>query len=132
MDLETNFVKRGQTDETTFLNNPYEFKLFHPKEYSGYDNPCYLKRVTSKVATLYDFMYFHIGEEYKMCFTKSLDQVEAKEDENRKKQEEVQLSFDYFDLNEGYSTREISLLDDCIQCYTEEELSRCSSDSSMI
>jgi hypothetical protein len=100
--IETMLLKRGQTDQTIFLNKPKEFKGFEIREGLGFENPHYLKRAISRVPTLYDHMYFNLAKEYRMRFTKSSDEVEAKADERRKRKDNVQIPFNYNRMNDSY------------------------------
>ena len=77
-------------------------------------------------------MYFNLAKETRMRFTKSSDEVEAKADERRKRKDNVQIPFNYNRLNDSYSSREISLSDDYISSYTEQELKHVKSDDTSV
>ena len=78
-------LKRGQIDQTIFLNKPKEFKGYQIREGVGFENPHHLKHFQVIVPTLYDYMYFKVPKEYRMRFTRSFDEVEAIHDERRKR-----------------------------------------------
>ena len=77
-------------------------------------------------------MYLNLAKEYWMRFTKSSNEVEAKVDERRKRKDNVQIPFDYNRLNDSYSSGEISLSDDYISSYSEEELKHVKSDDTSV
>ncbi|KAJ9557314.1 hypothetical protein OSB04_011928 [Centaurea solstitialis] len=120
------------TDQTIFLNKPKEFKAYNVKEGLGFENPHNLKRAIRFVPTLYDTIYFNLDKKYRMRFTRSSEEVEAEHDKRRKQKDNVQISFNYERLNDSYSRREISLSDDYIRSYTEEELKQLKSDDSPV
>ncbi|KAJ9564242.1 hypothetical protein OSB04_000208 [Centaurea solstitialis] len=64
--VETMLLKRGQTDQTIFLNKPKEFKAYNVREGLGFENPHYLKRAIRFVPTLYDTIYFNLDKKYRM------------------------------------------------------------------
>ncbi|KAJ9555727.1 hypothetical protein OSB04_010341 [Centaurea solstitialis] len=130
--VETMLLKRGQTDQTIFLNKPKEFKAYNVREGLGFENPHYLKRAIRFVPTLYDTIYFNLDKKYRMRFTRSSEEVEAEHDKRRKKKDNVQIPFNYERLNDSYSRREISLSDDYIRSYSEEELTQLKSDDSPV
>ncbi|KAJ9565777.1 hypothetical protein OSB04_001743 [Centaurea solstitialis] len=130
--VETMILKRGQTDQTIFLNKPKEFKAYNVREGLGFENPHYLKRAIRFVPTLYDTIYFNLDKKYRMRFTRSSEEVEAKHDKRRKQKDNVQIPFNYERLNDSYSRREISLSDDYIRSYSEEELKQLKSDDSPV
>ncbi|KAJ9553545.1 hypothetical protein OSB04_017590 [Centaurea solstitialis] len=119
--VETMLLKRGQTDQTIFLNKPKEFKAYNVREGLGFENPHYLKRAIKFVPTLYDTIYFNLDKKYRMRFTRSSEEVEAEHDKRRKQKDNIQIPFNYERLNDSYSRREISLSDDYIRSYSEEE-----------
>ena len=114
------------------MNKPKEFKGFKIREGLGFENPHYLKRAIWQVPTPYDHLYFNHAKEYRMRFTKSSDEVEAKADEWRKRKDNVQIPYNYNRLNDSYSSREISLSDDYISSYTVEELKHVKSDDTSV
>ena len=122
-ELEDEFLKRGQTDQTIHLNKPKEFKFYNPKEGIGFDNPHYLKKGISKAPTLYDMRYMDMGYEYKMWFLKASDEDES-EDLKRLRTDKMQIPFNYKHLNESYDSREITLSDDYFHSYSEKELNQ--------
>ena len=63
-----------------------------------------------------------VDPKYKMNFTISSEEVEAREDFNRKRTDKNQILLDYKELNESYSTRVPTLSDDYFHSYSEEEL----------
>ncbi|KAJ9564484.1 hypothetical protein OSB04_000450 [Centaurea solstitialis] len=130
--VETMLLKRGQTDQTIFLNKPKEFKAYNVREGLGFENPHYLKRAIKFVPTLYDTIYFNMDKKYRMRFTRSSEEVEAEHDKRRKQKDNVQIPFNYERLNDSYSRREISLSDDYIRSYSEEELKQLKSDDSPV
>ncbi|KAJ9537842.1 hypothetical protein OSB04_030575 [Centaurea solstitialis] len=130
--VETMLLKRGQTDQTIFLNKPKEFKAYNVREGLGFENPHYLKRAIRFVPTLYDTFYFNLDKKYRMRFTRSSEEVEAEHDKRRKQKDNVQIPFNYERLNESYSRREISLSDDYIGSYSEEEFKQFKSDDSPV
>ncbi|KAJ9553200.1 hypothetical protein OSB04_017245 [Centaurea solstitialis] len=130
--VETMLLKRGQTDQTIFLNKPKEFKAYNVREGLGFENPHYLKRAIRFVPTLYDTIYFNLDKKYRMRFTRSSEEVEAEHDKRRKQKDNVQIPFNYERLNDSYSRREISLSDDYIRSYSEEEFKQLKSDDSPI
>ncbi|KAJ9561787.1 hypothetical protein OSB04_006947 [Centaurea solstitialis] len=67
-----------------------------------------------------------------MRFTRSSEEVEAEHDKRRKQKDNVQIPFNYERLNDSYSRREISLSDDYIRSYSEEELKQLKSDDSPV
>ncbi|KAJ9540987.1 hypothetical protein OSB04_027493 [Centaurea solstitialis] len=130
--VETMLLKRGQTDQTIFLNKPKEFKAYNVREGLGFENPHYLKRAIRFVPTLYDTIYFNMDKKYRMRFTRSSEEVEAEHDKRRKQKDNVQIPFNYARLNDSYSKREISLSDDYIRSYSEEEFKQFKSDDSPV
>ncbi|KAJ9561761.1 LOW QUALITY PROTEIN: hypothetical protein OSB04_006921 [Centaurea solstitialis] len=130
--VETMLLKRGQTDQTIFLNKPKEFKAYNVREGLGFENPHYLKRAIRFVPTLYDTIYFNLDKKYRMRFTRSSEEVEAEHDKRRKQKDNVQIPFNYVRLNDSYSKREISLSDDYIRSYSEEEFKQFKSDDSPV
>ncbi|KAJ9567563.1 hypothetical protein OSB04_003529 [Centaurea solstitialis] len=130
--VETMLLKRGQTDQTIFLNKPKEFKAYNVREGLGFENPHYLKRAIRFVPTLYDTIYFNLDKKYRMRFTRSSEEVEAEHDKRRKQKDNVQIPFNYARLNDSYSKREISLSDDYIRSYSEEEFKQFKSDDSPV
>ncbi|KAJ9555991.1 hypothetical protein OSB04_010605 [Centaurea solstitialis] len=130
--VETMLLKRGQTDQTIFLNKPKEFKAYNVREGLGFENPHYLKRAIRFVPTLYDTIYFNLDKKYRMRFTRSSEEVEAEHDKRRKRKDNVQIPFNYARLNDSYSKREISLSDDYIRSYSEEEFKQFKSDDSPV
>ncbi|KAJ9557404.1 hypothetical protein OSB04_012018 [Centaurea solstitialis] len=130
--VETMLLKRGQTDQTIFLNKPKEFKAYNVREGLGFENPHYLKRAIRFVPTLYDTIYFNLDKKYRMRFTRSSEEVEAEHDKRRKRKDNVQIPFNYARLNDSYSKREISLSDDYIRNYSEEEFKQFKSDDSPV
>src|SRR5581483_629259 len=130
--VETMLLKRGQTDQTIFLNKPKEFKAYNVREGLGFENPHYLKRAIRFVPTLYDTIYFNLDKKYRMRFTRSSEEVEAEHDKRRKQKDNVQIPFNYDRLNDSYSRRQISLSDDYIRSYSEEELKQLKSDDSPV
>ncbi|KAJ9536342.1 hypothetical protein OSB04_un000478 [Centaurea solstitialis] len=130
--VETMLLKRGQTDQTIFLNKPKEFKAYNVREGLGFENPHYLKRAIRFVPKLYDTIYFNLDKKYRMRFTRSSEEVEAEHDKRRKRKDNVQISFNYARLNDSYSRREISLSDDYIRSYSEEEFKQFKSDDSPV
>ncbi|KAJ9535957.1 LOW QUALITY PROTEIN: hypothetical protein OSB04_un000880 [Centaurea solstitialis] len=130
--VETMLLKRGQTDQTIFLNKPKEFKAYNVREGLGFENPHYLKRAIRFVPTLYDTIYFNLDKKYRMRFTRSSEEVEAEHDKRRKQKDNVQIRFNYERLNDSYSRREISLYDDYIRSYSEEEFKQFKSDDSPV
>ncbi|KAJ9540898.1 LOW QUALITY PROTEIN: hypothetical protein OSB04_027404 [Centaurea solstitialis] len=130
--VETMLLKRGQTDQTIFLNKPKEFKAYNVREGLGFENPHYLKRAIRFVPTLYDTIYFNLDKKYRMRFTRSSEEVEAEHDKRRKQKDNVQIPFNYERLNDSYSRREISLSDDYIRSYSEEEFKQFKSDDSPV
>ncbi|KAJ9555966.1 hypothetical protein OSB04_010580 [Centaurea solstitialis] len=130
--VETMLLKRGQTDQTIFLNKPKEFKAYNVREGLGFENPHYLKRAIRFVPTLYDTVYFNLDKKYRMRFTRSSEEVEAEHDKRRKQKDNVQIPFNYARLNDSYSKREISLSDDYIRSYSEEEFKQFKSDDSPV
>ncbi|KAJ9551704.1 hypothetical protein OSB04_015749 [Centaurea solstitialis] len=130
--VETMLLKRGQTDQTIFLNKPKEFKAYNVREGLGFENPHYLKRAIRFVPTLYDTIYFNLDKKYKMRFTRSSEVVEAEHDKRRKQKDNVQIPFNYARLNDSYSKRKISLSDDYIRSYSEEECKQFKSDDSPV
>ncbi|KAJ9539453.1 hypothetical protein OSB04_032186, partial [Centaurea solstitialis] len=67
-----------------------------------------------------------------MHFTRSSEEVEAEHDKRRKQKDNVQIPFNYARLNDSYSKREISLSDDYIISYSEEEFKQFKSDDSPV
>ncbi|KAJ9544832.1 hypothetical protein OSB04_024539 [Centaurea solstitialis] len=67
-----------------------------------------------------------------MRFTRSSEEVEAEHDRRRKQKDNVQIPFNYERLNDSYSRREISLSDDYIRSYSEEEFKQFKSDDSPV
>ncbi|KAJ9547298.1 hypothetical protein OSB04_019841 [Centaurea solstitialis] len=130
--VETMLLKRGQTDQTIFLNKPKEFKAYNVREGLGFENSHYLKRAIRFVPTLYDTIYFNLDKKYRMRFTRSSEEVEAEHDKRRKQKDNVQIPFNYARLNDSYSKREISLSDDYIRSYSEEEFKQFKSDDSPV
>ncbi|KAJ9545673.1 hypothetical protein OSB04_025380 [Centaurea solstitialis] len=130
--VETMLLKRGQTDQTIFLNKPKEFKAYNVREGLGFENPHYLKRAIRFVPTLYDTIYFNLDKKYRMRFTRSSKEVEAEHDKRRKQKDNVQIPFNYERLNDSYSRRKISLSDDYIRSYSEEEFKQFKSDDSPV
>ncbi|KAJ9545388.1 LOW QUALITY PROTEIN: hypothetical protein OSB04_025095 [Centaurea solstitialis] len=130
--VETMLLKRGQTDQTIFLNKPKEFKAYKVREGLGFENPHYLKRAIRFVPTLYDTIYFNLDKKYKMRFTRSSEEVEVEHDKRRKQKDNVQIPFNYARLNDSYSKREISLSDDYIRSDSEEECKQFKSDNSPV
>ncbi|KAJ9560649.1 hypothetical protein OSB04_005809 [Centaurea solstitialis] len=130
--VETMLLKRGQTDQTIFLNKPKEFKAYNVREGLGFENPHYLKRAIRFVPTLYDTIYFNLDKKYRMRFTRSSEEVEADHDKRRKQKDNVQIPFNYERLKDSYSRRKISLSDDYIKSYSEEELKQLKSDDSPV
>ncbi|KAJ9542388.1 hypothetical protein OSB04_028894 [Centaurea solstitialis] len=130
--VETMLLKRGQTDQTIFLNKPKEFKAYNVREGLGFENPHYLKRAIRFVPTLYDTIYFNLDKKYRMRFTRSSEEVEAEHDKRRKQKDNVQIPFNYARLNDSYSKREISLSDDYIRSYSEEEFKQFKTDDSPV
>ncbi|KAJ9562678.1 hypothetical protein OSB04_007838 [Centaurea solstitialis] len=130
--VETMLLKRGQTDQTIFLNKPKEFKAYNVREGLGFENPHYLKRAIRFVPTLYDTIYFNLDKKYRMRFTRSPEEVEAEHDKRRKQKDNVQIPFNYARLHDSYSKREISLSDDYIRSYSEEEFKQFKSDDSPV
>ncbi|KAJ9562021.1 hypothetical protein OSB04_007181 [Centaurea solstitialis] len=130
--VETMLLKRGQTDQTIFLNKPKEFKAYNVREGLGFENPHYLKRAIRFVPTLYDTIYFNLDKKYIMRFTRSSEEVEAEHDKRRKQKDNVQIPFNYARLNDSYSKMEISLSDDYIRSYSEEEFKQFKSDDSPV
>ncbi|KAJ9542930.1 hypothetical protein OSB04_029436 [Centaurea solstitialis] len=130
--VETMLLKRGQTDQTIFLNKPKEFKAYNVREGLGFENPHYLKRAIRFVPTLYVTIYFNLDKKYRMRFTRSSEEVEAEHDKRRKQKDNVQIPFNYERLNDSYSRREISLSDDYIRSYSEEEFKQFKSDDSPV
>ena len=58
-------VKRGQTDQTIFLNMPKDTRYYNPGEGIGYtDNPRYLEQGKLKVPSLYDSNYLNSTDAY--------------------------------------------------------------------
>ena len=78
-------LKRGQTDQTIFLNKLKEFIGYEIREGLGFENPHHLKHVQDIVPTLYDYMYFKRPKEYRMRFTRSSDEVEASHEDKEKR-----------------------------------------------
>ncbi|KAJ9545374.1 hypothetical protein OSB04_025081 [Centaurea solstitialis] len=130
--VETMLLKRGQTDQTIFLNKPKEFKAYNVREGLGFENPHYLKCAIRFVPTLYDTIYFNLDKKYRMHFTRSSEEIEAEHDKRRKQKDNVQIPFNYERLNDSYSRREISLSDDYIRSYSEEELKQLKYDDSPV
>ncbi|KAJ9567368.1 hypothetical protein OSB04_003334 [Centaurea solstitialis] len=130
--VQTMLLKRGQTDQTIFLNKPKEFKAYNVREGLGFENPHYLKRAIRFVPTLYDTIYFNLDKKYRMHFTRSSEEVEAQHDKRRKQKDNVQIPFNYERLNNSYSRRQISLSDDYIRSYSEEEFKQFKSDDSPV
>ncbi|KAJ9539963.1 hypothetical protein OSB04_026469 [Centaurea solstitialis] len=108
--VEIMLLKRGQTDQTIFLNKPKEFKAYNVRE----------------------AIYFNLDKKYRMRFTRSSDEVEAEHDKRRKQKDNVQIPFNYERLNDSYSRRNISLSDDYISSYSGEELKQLQSDNSPV
>ncbi|KAJ9546821.1 hypothetical protein OSB04_019364 [Centaurea solstitialis] len=98
----------------------------------GFENPHYLKRAIRFVPTLYDTIYFNLDKKYRIRFTRSSEEVEAEHDKRRKQKDNVQIPFNYERLNDSYSRRKISLSDDYIRSYSEEELKQLKSDASPV
>ncbi|KAI3770757.1 hypothetical protein L6452_01900 [Arctium lappa] len=120
--LELRLHKLGQSDQTIHLITCKEFRDPKDKSGLGYENPCYLTKALSETPTLYKFEYLDLGPEYKIQFMESLEEVEAQEDLNRKKTENVQLPFVYDELNASYRTRELTLSTDYFHSYSNEEI----------
>ncbi|KAI3735681.1 hypothetical protein L6452_15189 [Arctium lappa] len=97
--LEVELYARGQTDQIIFLNTPNEDGNVKEKWGLGYDNPHYLKKAIIKQPTLYNFDFQQAAKKHphlKPKFvTKSSDEVEAKEEVNRKNITKMQLPFFY-------------------------------------
>ena len=127
-DLEDDFLKQGQTDQTIHMNKPKEFKFYNPKEGLGYESPKILKNVSKFLPTLYDHRYMGYG--YQQFFLRSSDEALANEDVNRKRNDKMQLPLDYEKLNDSYKTREITLSDDYFHSYSDQELAAKTSSSS--
>ncbi|KAI3770453.1 hypothetical protein L6452_01587 [Arctium lappa] len=105
-DLEVKLYKRGQTDQTIFLNAPDEEADVKQRWGLGFNNPHYLKKVIRKQPALYNYDFLACAGKHthlKPKFvTKLSDEVEAKETENRKNKKKMQLPFNYVKLNDSY------------------------------
>ncbi|KAJ9558844.1 hypothetical protein OSB04_013458 [Centaurea solstitialis] len=71
-------------------------------------------------------------KKYRISFTRSSEEVEAEHDKRRKQKDNVQIPFNYARLNDSYSKREISLSDDYIRSYSEEEFKQFKSNDSPV
>ncbi|KAI3747844.1 hypothetical protein L6452_10529 [Arctium lappa] len=105
-DLEVKLYKRGQTDQTIFLNAPDEEADVKQRWGLGFNNPHYLKKAIRKQPALYNYDFLacagkhtHLNPKF---VTKLPDEVEAKETENRKNKKKMQLPFNYVKLNDSY------------------------------
>lgn len=119
--LEDNLCKRGQTAQTIFLNKPNDITFYNPREGLGFKNPEFLKKVTS--IQFYDVDYMGLGLAQLMQFT-GASEDDAMEKVKRDNLEEMQIPFDYTDLNESYNSKETSLLTDYISTFSEKEFNQ--------
>ncbi|KAI3745964.1 hypothetical protein L6452_08379 [Arctium lappa] len=104
--LEVKLYKRGQTDQTIFLNAPDEEADVKQRWGLGFDNPHYLKKAIRKQPALYNFDFLacagkqpHLKPKF---VTKLPEEVEVQETENRKNIKKMQLPFNYGKLNDSY------------------------------
>ncbi|KAI3672727.1 hypothetical protein L6452_38824 [Arctium lappa] len=124
-DLELKLYKIGQSKQTMHLNAPKEFK--YSETGLGYDNPHYLKKVLTKVPTLYAFKFFGIDKtylKYKINWTKPLvDEDPEQETLRRKNYTTMQLPFVYDSLNASNNTEKPCFLsNDYFRSYSQAEL----------
>ncbi|KAI3729545.1 hypothetical protein L6452_18206 [Arctium lappa] len=124
-DLEQKLYKIGQSHQTLNLIAPKEPK--YADTGIGYDNPFYLKNALSEVPTLYAFKFLGIDKtylEYKINWTKPLDDEEMEEDNlQRKNSTKMQLPFVYDSLNASYNDEKPCFLsNDYFRSYTQAEL----------
>ncbi|KAI3669452.1 hypothetical protein L6452_40688 [Arctium lappa] len=104
--LEVKLYKRGQTDQTIFLNAPDEEDDVKQIWGLGFENPHYLKKAIRKQPALYNFDFLacagkqpHLKPKF---VTKLPEEVEVQETENRKNIKKMQLPFNYAKLNDSY------------------------------
>ncbi|CAH9124303.1 unnamed protein product [Cuscuta epithymum] len=113
-ELEDLLAKRGQTEQTIFLNQPKDTTFYNPKEGLGFPNPRNLKKVNC--IQLYDIGYMGLGLTKLMSFV-GASETDAEEKEKRENNPKAEISFDYTKLNDSYKTREIPLSDDYVSLF---------------
>ncbi|KAI3769208.1 hypothetical protein L6452_00308 [Arctium lappa] len=125
--LEVKLYKRGQTDQTIFLNTPDEEADVKQRWGLGFNNPHYLKKAIRKQPALYNYDFLacvgkhtHLKPKF---VTKLSEEDEAKESENRKNKKKMQLPFNYVKLNDSYlSETPKVLLNDYFVSYSASEM----------
>jgi hypothetical protein len=118
--LEDDFLKRGHTDQTIFMNKPKEFKFYNPREGIGYDNPRRLAKAIDEFPELYDMNYMGYGVTEKFVY--DCDEVLDNEDFEKQKEKYSSFTCDYETLNENHLTSAQVLSDDYFRSYTPTEL----------
>ncbi|KAJ9547009.1 hypothetical protein OSB04_019552 [Centaurea solstitialis] len=116
-------------EQSVIFDNKHKAKLseisdklsIQEKEYND------IQKKFSALSEEKEVLLGHI-KKYRMRFTRSSEEVEVEHDKRTKQKDNVQIPFNYELLNDSYSRRKISLSDDYIRSYSEEELKQLKSD----
>ncbi|CAH9101274.1 unnamed protein product [Cuscuta epithymum] len=120
-ELEDLLAKRGQTEQTIFLNQNKDTRFYNSKEGLGLTNPNNLKKVDC--IQLYDINYMGLGLTKLMAFTYGKETSEEEEEEvKRSNPSRAEIPFNYDSLNKSYETAEpVFSTDESVSPYPSEK-----------
>ncbi|CAH9134244.1 unnamed protein product [Cuscuta epithymum] len=118
-ELEDLLAKRGQTEQTIFLNQNKDTRFYNSKEGLGLTNPNNLKKVDC--IQLYDINYMGLGLTKLMAFTYGKETAEE-EEVKRSNPSKAEIPFSYDSLNKSYETAEpVFSSDESVSFYPSEK-----------
>nr|GFA01403.1 hypothetical protein [Tanacetum cinerariifolium] len=112
-DCENKLHKMGQTNQTIHMIMPSKDNLYNGRKGIGFENPSYFEKVKDLRPTLYDEKVIGLG--YTLMFLIHSDEALEIEKFKRSRENKIEFSYDYGNLNASYVNEKINFKDDYFQ-----------------
>nr|GEV88615.1 hypothetical protein [Tanacetum cinerariifolium] len=112
-DCENKLHRIRQTNQTIHMIMPYKDKLYNGRKGIGFENPSYFCKAKDLRPTLYDERVINLG--YTLMFLTHSDEALEIEKFKRARENKIEFSYDYGNLNASYVNEKINLSDDYFQ-----------------
>nr|GFB95544.1 hypothetical protein [Tanacetum cinerariifolium] len=105
--------KMGQTNHTVHMIMPSKDNLYNGRKGIGFENPSYFEKAKDLRPTLYDEKVIGLG--YTLMFLTHSDEALEIKKFKRSRENKIEFSYDYGNLNASYVNKKINFEDDYFQ-----------------
>nr|GFA42508.1 hypothetical protein [Tanacetum cinerariifolium] len=110
---ENKLHKMSQTNQTVHMIMPSKDNLYNGRKGIGFENPSYFEKAKDLRPTLYDEKVIGLG--YTLIFLTHYDEALEIEKFKRSRENKIEFTYDYGNLNASYVNEKINFKDDYFQ-----------------